>query len=677
MTPRLAACLSLSLFVAALPAHAQNGFKFLDDEAEAGGYDVSAQLTQLPAEWWIARQEDGSGYRVTVKSDGISLGIQHGNNVTPLAETKITAAPGATFVAQRRGPRWNLLVNNQTVLRAEDDAFNEGQIGYRGTLKDARVQPVEPIAFDDDFMRVASDVALAQARNNPRQGIRITDAQITEDIWTAVQGKWQTTGLTENPEAQVAQSANPFAFRAAEAGTSIALAGRPFWDDYAASVSIKPEGASAVGILAYAQDAKNYLGLIWTDKSDPVLRAVVNGVPRILGQAKGFGAFENKQWYRFKVAVSGSTVRGFIDDQEVVRAQTGLFGRGQIGLYCEAATATDTVAFDDASVRSITDFYDDFSAPVPGRWKNITGVWNMTGAARPVGKDGAFTVMGEPDWSDYTVAANLELPASGATGLVLHHIPGKGSYLLRIAGSKAKLPYAGKVQILKVGGGKNQVLGEYTAGSRLDNTTQRWTFSGERGYLRASTGTSDDDLNPIVDAFDVTLADGRAGLYAQAGAGTTPKATNFAVEFPVVRSTWAKVPDLYELEQQAQTMGGWSTPQGFWVPVSTSGSEGKMLRHKGAFYGDDTLRFQLPDLTGGKALQLEFGVAAGKEIQIKMSGADALKVDLTSAGGAQSATEKFDSLANLPVEISRRGTFVIIRAGAADKQKVVMAARVG
>lgn len=680
MKSRFVWTLGLSLW-AVLPVHAQNGFKILDDEAEAGGYDVTAKLNKLPAEFWVAKQEDGSGYRVRVDEKLITLGVQKKTTITSLAQVSEVVPAGANFVLQRRGPRLNIILDNHVALRAEDDSFSQGAVGVRGDIQDARVQPVESIAFDDDFMRVASDVAMAQARSNPRQGVKIRDAQITEDIWTNVQGKWQTTGLTENAEAQVAQSANPFAFKSADKGTNIALSGRPFWSDYTLSSAVKADGAAAMGLLIYAQDEKNYLGLIWPSASGPVLRAMVGGQPRVLAANPEMGGFDNKQWYRLRVNVAGGLVRGFIDDIEVVRARTGLFGRGKVGLYAEAADASSAAIFDDASVRSIPDFYDDFSTPVPGRWTTIAGNWSFNGAAQPIGDKGAYAVLGEPDWSDYTVAADLFVPADGAAGLVLHHEPGKGAYLLRVAGSKVKLPYAGKVQIVKIAGGSTQVLGETVSGAKYDNSTTRWSFTDQRGYLEAGQIDANGLLNRAADAFDESLASGRAGVYAQKGllkTSAVPAARQLAVEFPNNRPTWAKVPDLYELEQQAQTMGGWSTPQGFWIPASTQGNPNdKLLWHKGAFWGDDTLRFVLPDLSNNGTLKLVFKKSNQDELALNLTATAGLKAQIQDGPKSYDGEAKFDSVKDLPVEIDRRGTYVIVRAGPADSQKLVLAARVG
>ncbi len=672
-----------------VPKTAQS-FNFLDDEAEKAGYDVSVQVTAA-AELALSRAENGDGYNLKIAPKSLQFFKISGKKTALLAQAALTVKFPTVLVAQRRGPRWRFIVNGQTALEAEDDAFLEGQIGTRGGIRDARVQPIEPIKFDDDFMRVASEVALKDALSNPRAGVRINGLQLQESIWSVAAGRFATTGLTENAEALVAQSANPFAFRPLDLGANCALSGRPFWSDYSAQVSVQPQGASEIGLLVYAQNAKNYLGMFWSDKSGPQLRAVVDGKVTILDNAPNFPPFETHQWNRLRLDVAGVALRGFIDDAEVLRARTGLFGRGQVGLWAKLPRIGDEkkgegALFDDAAVRSALDFSDDFGKIVPGRWTTIAGGWNLVGAARPRDARGAYAVMGESDWTGYRATANLRVPQGGAAGLLIHHVAGKGAYWLRVTGTKAKLPGAGKAQIVLIGNGKTKVLGEKSLGNRADNSKGHWSFGDENGYISAKL---DDEL--IVDAFDVSLKVGRAGITAQNGTGLSPSQTvaeldDFAVEFPENASKWAKVPDLYEVETQAETMGGWSTPQGFWVarPGDAKPAAGTIpaggtipnltptnaVWHKGEFFGEEDVNFTLPDLSGEKTLQLLFEGKAGAKLTLLLSGKDGLSATLNDGKRSWSGGAKLATGARL--EIARRGTFFIVRSG----ETVVMSARI-
>ena len=626
-------------------------FQFLDDEAEPAGYDVTATVS-APAQLALSRQTNGDGYTLLVAPGSLELDVTRGGKTQVLErKSNLTLKFPFDLVAQRRGRRWNFIANGKSWLRAEDDDFNDGQIGVLGGVKNAKVQPVEPIVFADDFMRVASDVAMKEAISNPRNGVKISDAAITETIWTTLNGAWATTGLTENAEAQVAQSANPFAFRALNLGDNLAVAGRPFWSDDEFSISVQPQGAREIGILLDVTDARNYLEFNWGESSDPMLRAVVNGKPMVLGAAKGYGGYEPNQWTRLKFSAAGGALRASIDDVEVVKAHSGLGGRGQIGLRAVLPQKGDDkkgigVVFDDASVRTISDFRDNFAAEVPGRWTPIAGKWSWNGAAKAVGDTGAYAVTGESDWTDYVVSGELNVPAGGAAGLLSHHQAGKGAYLLRVGGSKSRVA-AGQVQLARIANGKTEILAQTAVGARYDDSKIKWQLGEENGYLSARA-----DGKLVLDAFDETLKSGRAGVYAQGG-----NVADFAVSFVQPRLTWAKVPELYEVEQQAATMGSWSTPQGFWLASGAGAAQ--TWEHKGEFWGDSAINFPLPDVSGDKSAQLTLG---------------ALKVKF--GAGKVSVGEANGSLANVKagamMEIARRGNWVIVRADG----KVVLASRI-
>ena len=675
--------LAATLFAASFsaPGARAQTFTILDDEAEAGGFDVTANLKTMPAQLALAQAENGDGYRLKLGADGIELGAMQNKKASVIARVAQKFAMGA-LVVQRRGSRWRVISGNRVVLEAEDDKWQEGAIGYFGGLSGVRVQPVEAITFADDFMRDA-------------KAVRVKEAKGDETLWHSSAGTWSTSGLTENEQAQVAQTTNPFAFKTMTAGTNLALTGQLFWSDYVAEVSVKPQGASAIGLAVYAQDDKNYLLFHWSQTSMQ-LRAVLNGKTTLLDETPG--GFDQKQWYRLKFSAAGGTLRAWVDDAEVLRGRTGLFGRGEVGLFAQAPTKDDSAVFDDVVVTSENDFYDDFSRVVAGRWQTISGAWKFQTAAQPTDARGAFAVMGESSWSDYVVSARITLPADTAAGLVLHHLTGKGAYWLRVAGSRAKLPYAGKAQIVRLAGGKTTVLGEANIGARYDGKTTAWSFTSENGYLRGSVSDDKNGDVRVVDAFDDASTKGRAGLSAQMGT-TAPSLTDYQVDFPRARPTWAKVPDLYVDDKQAQTMGGWSTPQGFWLTNSgktgalvEAGSAppqpGETMWHKGRFWGDDGVRFPLPNIPAGQSLDLMFAavsstpgtsaVKTGLKLSLRTEGKN-LVAEISKPG--VKTTKGTLPLSGAPtdqtIEVERRGSFVIVRATGKDSPaKTLLAARV-
>lgn len=667
-----------TLLVASSQIHAQN-FTYVDDEAEASGYDVTAKFKGGSSELSLAEAENGDGYRLKVSSNAVELDAHVAKKSQRLALVSTKVLPG-DIVVQRRGPRFRVIAAGRVIMEAEDARWPEGKIGYSGGFSDIRVQPIESISFADDFMRDAKAVLVKQAAGS-------------ETIWRAVKGSWATSGLTENEQAQVQQTTNPFIFKSTAADINMAVAGKPFWSDYTAEVSVKPEGAAEIGLAIYVQDDKNYLLMHWTQNGALQLRAIIDGKTRVLDEHPG--GFDQNQWYRLKFSASAGVLRAWLDDNEVLRARTGLLGRGAVALYAKSPTKEASAVFDDVQVKSEEDFLDDFTKPVAGRWQTTSGAWSMRDGARPADARGAFAVMGESTWNDYLASADITLPADGAAGLVLHQVRGKGAYWLRFAGSKSKLPYAGKAQIVLMAGPKDTVIGESRIGSQFDGKQTRWNFSAERGYLRASANDK-----RLVDAFNEEHAAGRPGIFAQNGATGKPVTSEFEVSFPRARATWAKVPDLYTEGPQPLTMGGWSTPEGFWLTSSMrtgalveAGSAkpqaGETLWHKGRFWGEDSVKFTLPAIEAGKSLDLMFAAVPAKggaaftdtamKLSFKVDG-DKLSTDLLKGKAALGHGEtKIVGAANTQsVEVERRGSFVIVRVhGKDEKPRTVLAARLG
>ena len=177
-----------------------------------------------------------------------------------------------------------------------------------------------------------------------------------------------------------------------------------------------------------------------------------------------------------------------------------------------------------------------------------------------------------------------------------------------------------------------------------------------------------------------------------------PRITDFQVRFPRARETWAKVPDLYVDDLQAQTMGGWSTPQGFWLTNSgktgalvEAGSAppqpGETMWHKGRFWGDDGVRFPLPNIPAGQSLDLMFAsvpsrggsaVKTGLKLSLRTSGTN-LTAEISKPGGKTSkgTLPITGPLTEQTIEVARRGTFVIVRATGKDAPaKTLLAARI-
>jgi len=672
-------------------AVAQNGvaakstFTDLDDDAEAGGYNVSAQLTALPVEWSLARQKNGDGYYVDFTPNAISLSVQHQGKKVLLTrsagEFTATKTIPTVIVLQRRANRWNIIWQNRVVLRAEDDHFDEGAIGWKGaagSVENIEMQPTSAPFFDDDFMRVSEKAAYEAAKPNPRNGMVIHSLKLTETIWSTVTGKWQTTGIMENDtQAQVAESANPFAFESGDKGENLALAGHPFWSDYSFSSAVKPQGADALGLIIYAQDAQNYLLFVWNKDGQVQLRAIVGGKTLVLA-GDTYESYGMNQWYRLECRMHSGELRAYIDGHQVLHANTGWFGQGRVGVYSMNSAADKNAAFDDVHIRDAQDILDDFSHSVPGRWQTSVGNWNWQKQASPKTSEKAIALIGEKSWSNYGIDSSAVLPDDGAIGLLLNATD-KGYYSFQITGSKSKSPEAGTAQLLLVQGNVTKMLAQVKTATQFDNKSTLWSFEEENGYLKVTTG---EDKSLLVDAYDETLQAGKAGIYAKKNSANAPRFNGVLVHFPQQRQIWAKVPELYVDPRQAETMGGWSTPQGSWIPSSPTSlktenvdaKDAKTLWNKGLFWGDGDVTFKLPALTKDQKVELLLGDAskpddAKSTFRLELS-ADAGMVEAALWQGASKgqalATGKAafkDKIEGQTLSVSRRGEFLIVRLG--------------
>jgi len=293
-------------------------------------------------------------------------------------------APGAgtPLVVQWRDGDIEVVYDGRTILRRQgigsigmgsidgSVAAQAGDISF----EQPQFQPVEPVAFDDDFMRDANEA----------------------DPWQKGAGEWRLSSFKAP-----ANVANPFMFMA-KGKPAIAATGRWFWNDYTASVAVRPTGAGAVGVVAFYQDAQNYLLFKWhaenTSKWAGRERQVWRmwkGKPELLSAAPG--GYRPGQWYRIAIQPDGGIIKATIDGQPAVQGRCDLFGQGLAGLYSEADGEN---AFDDVEVTPrnavLTATHKEAITPQFTKeqsmagWASPKGEWVVGAAGTPLWHRGVY-----------------------------------------------------------------------------------------------------------------------------------------------------------------------------------------------------------------------------------------------------------------------------------------------
>jgi hypothetical protein len=212
----LPALISTSFYISLFATSGVAAPQFLDDEAEPA-CDVSFGLQKGATGQFSLLfdvQNAKNGYVLDANSTGAAFSLLENGQKRVLARAPVKWKAQNSVTLQRRLWSMRLLVNGRVALTAFDATWNKGKIGAEmtgWTWKEARVQPVEAIRFDDDFTRAG------------REG---------DDSWSVADGKWALTASSTQINARNAtMSSNPFAYEvSARTGNALATTGRRFWD---------------------------------------------------------------------------------------------------------------------------------------------------------------------------------------------------------------------------------------------------------------------------------------------------------------------------------------------------------------------------------------------------------------------------------------------------------------
>ncbi len=280
----------------------------------------------------------GNHLRLLIAAQAITLDHFANKKVRRIARVNNAVSPGATlrlFVLRRDKQLW--LLRDDAVLfhgevpRSLGAAAVVAGAGWR--VLDARIQPLEPVVFADNFMRTADE----------------------SGGWALTRGTWRLQSAWDNdPKGagerfrNVTYAQNPFAW-VGRAGAKAAwcTVGKSFWEDYTASASVQP-GDGAVGLAVNVSGTGTGVLARWTAAGDGgegelCLCRVNDGVETVLARAAG--GYLPGQWYRLAITTTLNDVSVSIDGRERLSIRDVTPRRGCVGLYT-AGSAT----FDDITV---------------------------------------------------------------------------------------------------------------------------------------------------------------------------------------------------------------------------------------------------------------------------------------------------------------------------------------
>ncbi|MFQ5808433.1 MAG: hypothetical protein ACE5JM_02340 [Armatimonadota bacterium] len=530
------------------------------------GTDASAATAQILFNY----HDEQNHYEITLANGHVQFVRVHDGEIADIGRGGTIAITSGEHLLslRRRSWRMSLVWDNTVVCSAYDSALSGGKVGYAVTgmqVADVFVQVVPPLLWTDDFMRPASATS----------------------PWETISGTWQQKELrTEGRrEEDPARSANAFCYHgSSDAGPALTIVGQAqqywFWDDYSYSVAVKSAGGPAGAVFLY-HDADNYLLLRCGPEADPEgaqtqLISVLDGAQTVLAERPG--GIVPEQWYTLRVSVADGRIEAFLDDRPVLTAKTDAPGQGQIGLYTEGEQGA---YFDDVWTESWTEFLDDFAEQMPGKWIPASGEWTgpQKGIVARNGDGEALLLSGDPAWTDYVYGADVKASKRAGVGIAFR-ASDAGRLVFRWGPQGSGLPYAGRVQLLRVVNDEATILGEAELQMGIA-APHRLEASCNGGHVALLV-----DGERVLQCVATSIVRGGIGLYADGQGRVT--FDNVSVRGQK-RARPARILPRFESPGDS-TMQAWATKAGQW-----SAEEGKAAYwHVGDFFGDKSISFEIP-----------------------------------------------------------------------------------
>jgi len=522
-------------------------------------------------------QDDGDQYAVEFASDSTTLWrTEHGVRLQ-IGAPGPSVWPGEhTIVLRRRAERIAVFADGGLVCEAYDGSFHGGRLAVGSYKQSVEFGPLgyqrtADVFFNDGFMRAADD---------------------TSD-WETVAGQWKVHSL-DSP----GLSTNAFFYngKAANDGKpALAVVGERFWDDYRVTTACQPLGEGAFGVCFYYQDPDNYhVFRVGPQRAELVRQR--NGRATVL-QSVPWG-FDPNQWYELTVSVARNRVRAYVDGRLLAEQRDDTLSGGQAGLY---ATGSKGTSFDDFAVVDERNIVDNFASGRLDGWTQIGGAWTVQDGACTLSTGApAKLLVGSPTWQRYVVSAAVDVPPSGAAGLVAHYQDERNYDVFTVSDGGRRR------ELVRVANGEATVLKSHVGEVPL---TGRHSLA-----LRAADGflTATVDGQQALQAWDDAQTAGRAGLYgAPEGQGELA-----AIVFDGAQIEHLPPPrplfSVHNVFVGEKSMTGWSTATSDWRSVLDRKRSKTYRWHRSDFFNDVRADIWFDPPISGSG-EFKFIVAADKE----------------------------------------------------------------
>lgn len=524
-------------------------------EGAPADYVLTGMLSgDAEAEIMLPWFNEANHQRLVIDRSSLRLSEIRGERERVIAEASRPSTRGVAQVDIRRRPASvTVFIDRQVALLAPLNS-TAGTPAAQG-LDEAFLQPVAPVTFSDDFMRVEGDPS----------------------PWETHEGRWQVFEVEGEPE----QGANPFAYQAeAGDGSATVTTGHWFWDDYDISCAVRPN-AWTVALLAHfeAEDDHVALRVRMPDEGDATVQLV-----RVLPDGERVLASEQLEschdsWRQLRLRLSGGHALVSVAGRDLFHvADASLHGSGGIGLKVIGGDAF----FDDVRVQAWEAL--PHAADGTDLWAVERGRLRVDGqdlVLDPAGSLRAIAPTG--DLSHLEAAAEVRRGEASWAGLLLRYQSPRDHY---------------RVGLVENGDGSRLVLTRVRRGEEtvLAGVPVRGGASDSheiRAQLRGREISVWLDGRMVIETADDGLLEGGFAIAAEGGEAVMRNVTSWPVDHEVFRAdpetpSHAGIIDLHT----------WAGAGSGWEP---SPDDLDRYWHRGLYVGDVAVRLGVHRTSAGGA----------------------------------------------------------------------------